>query len=138
MRVGFPVARDAGLESVIFGHFASAPLFMIVDTETEEVLHFVNCDPLAPEAGCNALKAVCSRSLDTMVVDGIGDGFLRILNGCGIEVFQAESARVGENLALLREQQLLKVAMLNSAQAGRCNEGEETSHGCNHSHDEEE
>lgn len=138
MKIGFPVAQDAGLDGVIFGHFASAPLFMTIDTETEEVVHFANCDPLAPEAGCDALKAVCSRSLDAMIVGGIGDGFLRILNGCGVEVFQAESASIRENFDLFREQQLLKVALLNSAQAGRCNEGEETSHGCNHSHDEEE
>lgn len=138
MKVGFPVAQDAGLESAIFGHFASAPLFITIDTDTEDMSQFANGDPLAPDAGCNALKAVCSRSLDAMVVDGIGDGYLRILNSCGIEVFQAESASLRENYALLKDQQLAKVEMLNSAEAGRCNDGEETSPGCDHSHDEEE
>ncbi len=137
MKVGFPVAQDAGLDSAIYGHFASAPLFLVVDTETEELSRFSNCDPLAPESGCNALKAVCGRRLDAMVVGGIGDGFLKILNECGIEVFQAESAGVSENVGRFKDQQLLKVVMLNSAAAGRCNDGEETSHGCDHSHDDE-
>lgn len=137
MKVGFPVAQDAGVESRLYGHLASTPLFVVVDTDSKETAGFANCDPLAPEAGCNALKAICSRSLDAMVVGGIGDGFLRILNGCGIEVFQAESASVRENLTLFKEQQLAKVEMLNSAAAGRCNDGEDSSHGCNHSHDDE-
>lgn len=138
MKVGFPVAQDAGLESSLYGHLASTPLFVIIDTDTEDVSPLTNCDPLAPETGCNTLKAVCSRSLDAMVVDGIGDGFLRILNGCGIDVYQAESTSVRENLTLFREKQLGKVEMLNSAAAGRCTSDDGTTHTCNHSHDEEE
>jgi predicted Fe-Mo cluster-binding NifX family protein len=140
MKVGFPVATDAGLESGLFGHFGSAPLFIAIDIDTEEISCFVNCDPLAPEAGCNALKSICSRSLDVMIVDGIGDGFLRILHGCGIEVFQAESASVRENLTLFNKKRLSKVEMLNSAEAGRCNSDDDdgSAHTCNHSHDEEE
>jgi predicted Fe-Mo cluster-binding NifX family protein len=138
MQVGFPVATDAGLESELFGHFGSAPLFIAINTDTEEVSCFANCDPLVPEAGCNALKAIYSRSLDVMIVDGIGDGFLRILHGCGTEVFQAESASVRENLTLFKEKRLSKVKMLNSAEAGRCNSDDGTPHTCNHSHDEEE
>lgn len=138
MKVGFPVAQDAGVESSVYGHLASTPLFIVVDTESGVTSCFANGDPLAPDTGCNALKSVCSRSLDAMVVDGIGDGFLRILNNCGIEVFQAESASVRENLSLFKEQQLLKVEMLNSAEAGRCVSDDGTPHTCNHSHDEED
>ena len=138
MKVGFPVATDAGLESGIFGHFGSTPLFIAIDTDSEDVSCFPNCDPLAPEAGCNALKAICSRSLDVMIVDGIGDGFLKILHGCGIEVFQAESASVRKNFALFKEKRLSRVEMLNSAAAGRCGSDDGPPHTCNHSHDEEE
>jgi predicted Fe-Mo cluster-binding NifX family protein len=138
MKVCFPVATDAGLESGLFGHFGSAPLFITIDTETEELSDFANCDPMAPEAGCNALKAICSQSLNAMIVDGIGDGFLQILNSCGIEVFQAKSANIRENLTLFKKKQLSMVERLNSAESGRCTSEDGSAHTCNHSHDEEE
>lgn len=138
MKVCFPVAQDAGLESSIYGHLGSTPQFITIDTGSEEVSCFPNVDPLAPEAGCNVLKALCHRSPEAIIVDGIGDGFLQILKGFGIEVFQAESAGVRENLALFKENQLSRVEMLNSRNAGRCNSDDDTPHTCNHSHDGED
>lgn len=138
MRIGFPVASEAGLESGIFGHLGSAPLFMVVDGDTEACSFFPNCDPLAPEAGCNVLKALLNHRMDAMVVDGIGDGFLQILNENGIRVFQALSPEIRRNLDLLRDGQLPVVEMLNSAKAGRCVSDDGMPHTCNHSHDEEE
>lgn len=138
MKVGFPVASNDGLESCIFGHFGSAPLFLVTDSDTDEVSQFANSDPLAPESGCNALKALCHRSLGAMIVDGIGDGFLQMLNGFGIEVFQAETPSVRENITLFKDKKLSKVEMLNSKVAGRCTSEDGTAHTCNHSHDDEE
>ena len=138
MKVCLPVAKDAGLESSLFGHFGSAPLFVVIDTETDEASCIANCDPLAPEAGCNVLKALCNQHVDATIVDGIGDGFLQILNGFGIEVFQAQSLNIGENIALYKQKSLSGIEMLNSAEAGRCNSDDGTPHTCNHSHDEEE
>ncbi|RME41495.1 MAG: diguanylate cyclase, partial [Deltaproteobacteria bacterium] len=38
MKVCFPVNNDQGLESEVYGHFGSAPAFVVVDTESHEVL----------------------------------------------------------------------------------------------------
>ncbi|NVN90781.1 MAG: NifB/NifX family molybdenum-iron cluster-binding protein [Desulfuromonadales bacterium] len=138
MKVCFPVAKDAGLESSIYGHLGSTPHFITIDTGSEEVSCFPNADPLAPEAGCNVLKALCHRSPEAIIVDGIGDGFLQMLKGFGIDVFQAESASVRENLTMFKEKQLSRVEILNSRSAGRCNSDDDTPHTCNHSHDEED
>lgn len=138
MKVCFPVAHDAGLESSIFGHFGSAPLFVVIDTETDEASCIANHDPLAPDAGCNVLKALCNQQVDASIVDGIGDGFLQILNGFGMEVFQAQSLNIGENIALYKQKSLSVIEMLNSEKAGRCTSDDEEPHTCNHSHDEEE
>jgi len=37
MKVGFPVELDEGMESKVYGHFGSAPAFVVVDTEKKEV-----------------------------------------------------------------------------------------------------
>ncbi|HET6421716.1 MAG TPA: NifB/NifX family molybdenum-iron cluster-binding protein [Geobacteraceae bacterium] len=135
MRLCFPVGKDAGLESRLYGHFASAPFFMEIDTDTNKVSGLVNSDQFAPEAGCDPFKALASRRIDAVIVDGIGDGYLQALNSLGIRVFQAQSASVRENIELLIQNSLFEVEMLNSAEAGRCSDGE-GEHGCDHSHDD--
>ncbi len=35
MKVCFPVIADAGMESTIYGHFASTPFFVIIDTDSQ-------------------------------------------------------------------------------------------------------
>jgi predicted Fe-Mo cluster-binding NifX family protein len=135
MKVCFPVGKDAGLESCLYGHFASAPLFIEIDTETDEVASLTNCDQLAPEAGCNPFNALVNRKLDAVIVDGIGDGYLRMLNSFGMRVLQAQFASVKDNIELLKQDALPEVEMLDSAEAGRCSDGE-GEHTCDHSHDE--
>ncbi len=133
MRLGFPVVRDEGMDSRIYGHFASAPMFLSVDTETGEVISFENCDQQNPFAGCNPFKALVGRSLDNMIVSGIGDGYLELLNMMGMVVYQAESENVRENIDLFKKDALLQLEMQNSAEAGKCEGAEE--HGCSHDHE---
>jgi predicted Fe-Mo cluster-binding NifX family protein len=133
MKLCFPVAQDQGLESILYGHFASAPMFMVVDTDTNEFKSIANCDELAPEAGCDPFKALVSKSIDGVVVGGVGDGFLQMLNMMGLRVFQAQSASIKESIELFRQDALELVEMLNSAEAGRC-EDDSDGHGCSHSH----
>jgi predicted Fe-Mo cluster-binding NifX family protein len=140
MKLCFPVAQDQGLESTLYGHFASAPMFMVVDTDTNEFKSIANCDELAPEAGCDPFKALVGKSVDGVVVGGVGDGFLELLNMMGLRVFQAQSASIKESVELFRQDALELVKMMDSANAGRCGDDEESSHGCgdSHSHDEDD
>jgi predicted Fe-Mo cluster-binding NifX family protein len=134
MKVCFPVAQDAGLESSIYGHLGTAPMFFVIDTETDETACMANLDPLAPETGCNVLKTLCSLNVDATIVEEIGDGFLRILNGLGIEVFQAQSLSVSENIALYKQKHLSVIEMLNSEKPEKCTSDIKGTHTCNHSH----
>ncbi len=132
MKAGFPVIRDEGTDSRIYGHFASAPIFLSVDTETGEVVSFENCDQQNPLAGCNPFKALTGKGLDNMIVSGIGDGFLELLNMMGMVVYQAETEIVGENIDLLKKDALQQLDVQNSAEEGRCEDAGE--HGCSHDH----
>jgi predicted Fe-Mo cluster-binding NifX family protein len=133
MRIGFPVVSDEGMESRIYGHFASAPMFLTVDTESGEVIAFENNDQLDPQAGCNPFKSLVSRRLDNMIVDGIGDGFVQMLNMMGVGVYQAESESIRANIDLFAQDALLPLEIQNSADEGRCEGvGEQ---GCSHDHD---
>jgi predicted Fe-Mo cluster-binding NifX family protein len=68
MKVCFPVIDDAGMESTIYGHFASAPLFVIIDTDTRHCSVIANCDRDNPLADSN--WTVSSSAVSVMIQCG--------------------------------------------------------------------
>lgn len=131
MNVCFPVMADAGMESTIYGHFASAPFFVIIDTDNRRCSAIANCDRENPYAGCSPFSALRGQKLDGIVVGGIGDDSVRVMNLCGFKVYQASSESVAENVALFESSRLPEVAVLQSHLEGRCSSGE-SGHVCNH------
>ncbi len=132
MKICFPTATCEGIDGAIFGHFGSAPHFVIVDTETEETESVDNCDSFAPHDGCNPFKALFHRELDGVVVSGLGDSMLDMLNMGGFRVYQAESESIRENVELFKQNALYELQKQFSAEAGTCS-GEDAEHGCSHS-----
>jgi len=130
MNICFPVIEDAGMESTIYGHFASTPFFTIIDTETGLSRTIANCDRDNPFAGCNPFSAIGREQLDGIVVGSIGDDSVRVMNMCGFKIYQASSASVAENVALFESNALPEVEFLQSHLEGRC--GGESGHSCNH------
>ena len=131
MKVCFPVIADAGMASEIYGHFASAPNFLIIDTDTRQGNVIANCDRTNPYAGCNPFSALGCLQLDGIVVGSIGDDSVRVMNMCGFKIYQAGSASVTENVELFESSSLPQVEVLQSHLEGRCSDGE-SGHACNH------
>ena len=117
MKVGFAVQDNEGVESEIYGHFGSAPAFIIVDTEREEVLTVNNKDLHHVHGACNPIMALDGKTVDAMIVGGIGAGALTKLNALGIRVYGAGALTVKENLALLSENKLQELSVYNSCRA---------------------
>ena len=133
MKLCFPVITAEGLDSTIYGHFASAPWFLIVDSGNMQTYVIANCDENNLYGGCNPFMALRDRKLDGIVVGGIGDDAIRTMNMCGFRVYQANSASVRENVELFEQQILTEVELQNSHLQGSCtdHEGERT---CGHCH----
>jgi predicted Fe-Mo cluster-binding NifX family protein len=100
MKVCFPVQQDEGIESTVYNHFGSAPLFIVVDTETNLVATINNRDQHHSHGACNPMKALDNQKVDAVVVGGIGAGALTRLNQLGISVHRAQAATVRENVFL--------------------------------------
>ena len=100
MKLCFPVQHDNGIESAVFGHFGSAPKFIVVDTETNVVSTIHNGDQHHVHGACNPLKALDSHKVDAVVVGGIGAGALTRLQQSEIKVYKAQSECIGENVVL--------------------------------------
>jgi predicted Fe-Mo cluster-binding NifX family protein len=124
MKVCFPVQMDEGIESQVYGHFGSAPVFIVVDTEEKDVQRIDNRDLHHVHGACNPIMALGGQRVDALVVGGIGGGALMKLNAMGVKVYEAGTHTVKGNLALLKENKLQELSIEHSC---RAHEG-----GCGH------
>jgi predicted Fe-Mo cluster-binding NifX family protein len=106
MKVCFPVQNDQGIESRVYNHFGTAPVFIVFDTDTKNISAITNNDQHHAHGACNPIKALGDHMVDAIVVGGIGGGALSRLNQLGIRVFRSEAANIKDNIAMLQSQQL--------------------------------
>ena len=106
MKVCFPVQNDEGMSSTVYNHFGSAPVFMVVDTETNSALPINNKDQHHAHGACNPMKALDNQKVDAIVVGCIGAGALTRLNQMGITVHRAQAVTIQENITLLASKSL--------------------------------
>ena len=100
MKLCFPVASNEGLESRVFGHFGSAPAFLVVDSESGAIAEVINRDLHHAHGACSPVRALGGHAVDAVVVGGIGGGALTGLSTAGIQVLEARAETVRENVAL--------------------------------------
>jgi len=126
MKVCFPVSKVEGLESEVYGHFGSAPAFLVVETDSQVVTTITNKDEHHQHGMCNPVKAMDNQHVDAIVVAGIGAGALTKLNQQGIKVFQAQARTVRENIRMLQDRHLPEFTLQHTC-AGHGHSG-----GCGH------
>ena len=100
MKIAFPVQDDIGIDSIVYNHFGSAPVFLIVDPATGAIISVSNRDQHHAHGACNPMRALDNQQVDAVVVGGIGPGALAGLNRMGIAVHRSLAVTIGENLAL--------------------------------------
>jgi predicted Fe-Mo cluster-binding NifX family protein len=111
MKVCFAVEINQGIESDIYGHFGSAPYFIMVDTEADGAGVVNNGDKDHVHGACNPIMAMGGSDVDAVVVGGIGAGAIRGLNAKGIKVYKAMAKTVKDNLSLLIDGKLPELSM---------------------------
>ena len=126
MKIAFPVEENRGMESPVYGHFASAPLFMVLDDNTGSLEPIGNNDAHHAHGQCQPIKALGGNPVDLVVVGGIGGGALMKLQGMGVRVFRAVEGSVLDNL------NLLKSGRLPEFQVNMTCAGHQGGHGCHH------
>lgn len=133
MKLCFPIVQDQGLDSVVYGHFGSAPRFLLVDAVSGTVESVDNSDKVHAHGACNPAKAVSELAVDGIVVGGIGRGALMSLNRAGFRVFQAQGISVRDNLVAAQENGLIEFApgMVCGGQHG-AEQGHQHGGGCCH------
>lgn len=120
MKIAFPVSSNLGVESIPYGHFGTAPMFVVCDLENQEVKSVNNGDLGHEHGQCQPMKALSGEKVDVVIVGGIGRGAVVGLNNLGIKVFKAIEGTISKNLEAYKNGELQELVMMGT---------------CNHHHD---
>ena len=126
MKICFPTSTLEGLESQVYGHFGSAPSFVILDSTSGEYQTISNTDAHHAHGQCQPMKALAGNPVDAVVVGGIGGGALMRLQSQGVRVFRAVEGSVKQNLEFILSGKLPEFSV-NMTCAGHHGQG-----GCQH------
>jgi len=117
----FPVESDNGLDSMVYGHFGSAPMFIIYNTTTNEFSGIDNQNLHHEHGMCNPIQAIDGNKVDAILVGGIGAGAINKLNDMGIRVFRAIEGSVKNNVKLFVNNSLPEISLQHACnQHGGC------------------
>ncbi len=132
MKLCFPVTKNDGLASHIFSHFGSAPMFLLVDTETQQIQELANRQQGKGHGGCFQHQALAAEKVDAMILGGVGRGALSKLEAVGIKVYQAKGVTISDNILCLVDGRLeqLKAAAACSGHQHAQDAGHGHGHGC--------
>ncbi|QWV97347.1 diguanylate cyclase [Geomonas nitrogeniifigens] len=130
MKICFPVETNQGLSSPVYGHFGSAPGFLLVDSATGECVAIGNGDRVHQHGACNPVAGLGGYVVDAVVVGGIGGGALHKLNAAGMRVYRAGADTVADNLALFQANRLQEY--MPGHTCGGHGGGHDHGHGCAH------
>jgi predicted Fe-Mo cluster-binding NifX family protein len=106
MKICVPVEVNEGLASKPFGHFGSAPMFVVCDLESGDISTINNGDLGHEHGKCQPIKALSGNVVDAIIVGGIGQGAIMKLNSMKIKVYRAQGETIEENLNLFKENKL--------------------------------
>ena len=116
MQVCIPAATGTGLSSTPFGHFGSAPFFVVHDTESGDTDVLDNSNEHHANGACQPVAALGGHRVEALIVGGIGAGAIQKLNASGIQVFQCITGTVEANVQALKERVLPELAVASGCQ----------------------
>ena len=115
MRIGIPTAAKAGAsgaEAPVYGHFGSAPSFVIVDTDKGTFEIVENSGREHEHGQCNPFHSLESHAVEALVTGGIGQRALQLLRQRNIKVYRASAERnVAEAVLSLRSGKLQEISL---------------------------
>jgi predicted Fe-Mo cluster-binding NifX family protein len=115
MKVCIPIKEYQGFESLVYGHFGSAPVFFIYDTDEDTFNVIENKTREHAHGKCTTLDNFRNDPIDVMVSSGLGIRALQNLNYAGVQVLKTEERLTVKDILELLKADSLKVLTLDDA-----------------------
>ena len=100
MKICFTVQVNEGLASDAYAHLGSAPILVVVNTDTDEATTINNSGQIHKNGSFNPIDELGGQRVDAIVVDWIDRGTLHKLKISGLRVVQVQQGNIDENMEL--------------------------------------
>ncbi|MFH1077188.1 MAG: NifB/NifX family molybdenum-iron cluster-binding protein [Pseudomonadota bacterium] len=114
MKICIPVQENNGMESIVYGHFGSAPFFIMHDTGTGETKEITNKNQHHEHGACQPVATLGGEAVDAVIVGGIGAGAIMGLNANGIKVYKSIEGTIKNNITALEKGELSELMAHNA------------------------
>ena len=114
MRICMPTDSSTGpaSEARVYGHFGSAPCFVIFDTESGGFQLVENGGREHEHGQCNPFQSLESQRVDALVTGGIGSRALQLFRQRNIKVYRVTQERTAtEVVESMRAGKLVEISM---------------------------
>ena len=99
MRIAIPVFSDDGEKSQVYGHFGSAPCFIIFDTSTAVCENINNSGKEHAHGMCLPLASFEGRNIDAIVTGGMGLRALQKVSEAGLKAYRSSEGMTVSDVA---------------------------------------
>jgi predicted Fe-Mo cluster-binding NifX family protein len=120
MKICMPVLDDKGTDSIVYGHFGSAPFFALFDTETNEVSIVNNSVGEHEHGQCMPVDAIKKTGAEAVLCKGMGMRAANMLAQAGITPYMVEAGTVAEAIVLYKAKNVTILDAANACQHHGC------------------
>lgn len=121
MKICIPTEEENGLESLAYGHFGSAPFFLIYDTVTQSYEILDNGNANHEHGQCNPVFPLVEKGVEAVIVAGMGARALMNLLNMGIQVYRtSESKKIKDIVDNLGTMTFERLTINNSCTHHNC------------------
>lgn len=115
MKVAMPVQVDNGMDSVLSGHFGSAPFFAVLDTESGELQVVENDEAMHEHGQCMPVDSLAELGVQAVLCNGMGRRAIMKFVDQNIRVLQAMGdEKISDILPKLRNQLYVDFSLQNA------------------------
>jgi predicted Fe-Mo cluster-binding NifX family protein len=120
MKICMPVLEDKGMDSVVHGHFGSAPCFAVYDSETKNVAFSPNNEADHEHGSCMPVNALRTLGAQAVLCRGMGIRAANHLVAAGIKPFLVEAETITEAIGKYERREIRVLDEQTSCHAHNC------------------
>jgi predicted Fe-Mo cluster-binding NifX family protein len=114
MKICMPVLDENGSDSIIYGHFGSAPFFALFDTETQDISIVKNGVGEHEHGQCMPVDAIRKTRAEAVLCKGMGMRAANLLIEAGITPYMVDAKTVSDAIAQFKAK---NVAIMDASKA---------------------
>lgn len=121
MKIAIPVKEMKEQQSIIYGHFGSAPYYAIYDDSSKELFFIENDEQHHLHGQCQPTAELVKKGVEAVICNALGARAVFNLNQLGIKVYYGENAdTVGDLLGKMQNKALAEFSQENICHQHEC------------------